>query len=255
MDTIICQGCKNLFNHNNKPILIACGHNLCEECLAKITYAERSFFCPFDRKFLKLDQCKINLRLLKIAQSLENKTPDELKAIRKPSRKKPIEKTPEKDVNATFLQIPKDNSYETEEIIPSTSVTPVNTNKNKKDFIKPQDKNLEILNDAEIRHHKKPYKPTRSTPNLIPNTAPAKPKAHKKRHKRLKGSKPGLAVADGFSLTKIAIVTVSVLGGIYLYNKLSLIKPNINETPSIAVQGALKQTTDILKSGIQYLAS
>ena len=68
METIFCQNCKCTFNDGRRPFLLPCGHNLCEACLGKSLYADKRFFCPFDKTFLKLENCKLNFRLLRIAK-------------------------------------------------------------------------------------------------------------------------------------------------------------------------------------------
>jgi hypothetical protein len=69
-----CQICFEEYdNSNKKPLVLECGHSICQKCLQQILSSNRQNLmkCPFDNKQLtrSLDQCPTNWSYIDIITS------------------------------------------------------------------------------------------------------------------------------------------------------------------------------------------
>ena len=210
LDNLMCQICMKIFHDKRKPILLPCGHSLCEKCLSKLLYSELNFFCPFDRKFSKLNQCKPNQRLLNLSLKAIKNNPDVINRIQNSVKMKKIEnksRTPN-PVKKHSLGLPIDNlfSYADSPTTANCSIltTPINRTPR--------------TNRQNMYH-------TKFTPSSIPchsleiNHAQQTLKSHKRNRRHRTKSKP--KIQSEFSLQNFVVLTASIIGGLYLYNKLS----------------------------------
>lgn len=208
MENTICKHCKRLFSEKYKPILFPCGHTLCEKCLSKIMYAESSFFCPFDRQFLKLKQCRLNIRLLNLAEKFNKEQKQDLNSTKNFERKdhKTLTTT---NINIDTLEINKDQEQSHNETLSTINTSGI--------FLTPK-------SEKQSRYLATP-KFDRTTMSINRGNINKKrqaegQKAYKNRHKSRKTDDKNTINAS-FSLTNAALLTASIIGGMFLYSKVA----------------------------------
>ena len=242
METIICSSCTNIYDEKRKPILLSCGHTICKKCLSKLMYAEKSFFCPFDRSFIRLAECKINLRVQRIAENSSKKFPEIISDLKSSSKKR---RSKSKSRLKGLTNLCNDFSKTQREIFDdSTEVLNTSTYSN---YLSPLPKNapsVSLKSPRNINNYKHAHIPPRFSPTQLDYHEDPRRKRH---HRRKKSHKHRSNVSE-YSYTQAALLTVSVIGGIYLFNKLSLGHTGGPNARSIFV--AIKEGAQAVSSGL-----
>ena len=226
MNHLFCKSCESQYTESQKPFLLPCGHNLCSTCISKRIYSNRCFFCPFDSTFLKVDNCKLNLTLLK--QSMKHLKNPEKTPKKKEKFSVPKIQTPAKSVH--FLEPPKGHLANHNETVES-----VNT-----EYLYPCASEKKILKKS-LEH----------SPNSVPcerSFASSRKVIRPQEKCRKKSRKPKGTESSSFTAENVAFVAASVFGGAFLLSKFSPSKPavasgfmnTVKETSSMAIKGFFK---------------
>lgn len=226
MNHLFCKSCESQYTESQKPFLLPCGHNLCSTCISKRIYSNRCFFCPFDSTFLKVDNCKLNLALLK--QSIKFLKNPEKTPKKKEKFSVPKIKTPTKSVH--FLEPPKDHLAKHNETVESINTEYLYPCATEKKILK---KNLEF---------------SPKTINCERSFVSSRTGNRTKEKGRKKSKKPKNDEISNFSAENVAFLAASVFGGAFLFSKFSPSKPavasgimnTVKETSSLAIKGFLK---------------
>ena len=238
MNRIICKGCQNQYSESQKPFFLPCGHNLCAKCISKRIYSERCFFCPFDKTFIKFENCKLDLILLK--QSTK-KPPNQIPPASPFNPEKystPIPKTPTKSVNFLeppknpFIKISKDETDLQNESIGSINTEHLYPSASEKKTLKPHllastPKQLEVR--AKARKSPRPQDPL-------------KKRKRSKSCKRMKDST--------VNYEQVALVTASVLGGVYFLSNLGA---SVTKASGSGLMSAVKSTSSFAVKNLMKL--
>ena len=230
MNRIICKGCQNQYSESQKPFFLPCGHNLCGKCISKRIYSEGCFFCPFDKTFIKFENCKLDLILLNQSIKRSSKLIPPLSHSQIKHNSIPMTKTPKKSVK--FSEIPedspakqhKDQTDQQNETVGSINTEHLYTSPSDKKILKPSSINQTPQN---FESRSKALKPSRPH-------CPRKKRKRSKSSKRVKESK--------INYEQVALVTASVLGGVYF---LSNIGATVTKSSSSGLISAVKSTSSL----------
>lgn len=240
MENTICKNCKRTYNDKRKPVLFPCGHNLCQKCLSKIMYAESSFFCPFDKQFLKLKQCRINVRLLNLAQKPSKEMPQ---AAGSGGNLKQKAQNPHE--GSSICTNPLDIEHDTESINEETlstvstaevSQTPMKSQKQSAYYSTPR------------------FQQTPTCAKRVPQTIrrPVDPQPRQKKPDKARGTDVKNTPDTSFSFKNAALLTASIIGGVFLYSKVA--KPSMKNAKSTgALLSTLKEVSGYSASSIVNL--
>jgi hypothetical protein len=235
METLYCKLCSHQFDFlKHKPILFPCSHSICEKCLSKSLYAERSFFCPFDKQFIKLSQCRTNTHLLALIQKSSKENMDltqssskliSSKEILKFSPIRPVhladmvndnehyrKKSKNLDTGCGVFYCATPAPKKSEDVLLSVG----KISQNKRDALNMSAMKTNAINISYMAH----------TVRVVKNGKEGKKRRRRKKSKMVK--------TERISLVKTAIIVASVVGGIYAFTKLK---------PKIELSNALNRIT------------
>lgn len=238
MNRIICKGCQNQYSESQKPFFLPCGHNLCAKCISKRIYSERCFFCPFDKTFIKFENCKLDLILLKQSTKKSSTQMPPQSPFQSEKYSTPIPKTPTKSVN--FLEPPKNpfiKNSKDETDLQNESIGSINTeylypSASEKKIAKP---NLMTSTPKPLETRSKVRKPPRAQESL-------KKRKRSKSCKRVKDST--------INYEQVALVTASVLGGVYFLSNLGA---SVTKSSSSGLMNAVKSTSSFAVKNLMKL--
>jgi hypothetical protein len=175
-------------------------------------YAESSFFCPFDRQFLKLKQCRINVRLLNLVQKNLKEDSRIVNSCKNFSRKGRKTFTAS-SINPRTLEFNKECTYVHNETLSTINTSGI--------FLTPiQPKPLNRLSPSQrLQNTSVHLRKVPQTSRKLAESFYYKPKKPHKSHKSRKTKKDSENAT--FSLKNAALLTASIIGGVFLYSKLA----------------------------------
>lgn len=231
METILCENCKELYSGKRKPILLVCGHTICEKCLTKIMYAEKSFFCPFDRIFIKLAQCKTNIRILRIAENSSKKFPDIVNDLKASAKKRKEEPT-----------ICRKDLHQKKTIPTSLDDITIQDLSTFSNYLSPPSKgtvkNMRLTPCKSVN-----YGQLKLTPRNSPDSHPRYlENRRRKKSKRCRSRRVKVKSAD-YSFTNAVVLAATVLGGVYLFTKFTSNSENPLKQQAKMAYGAIKESS------------
>ena len=242
METIICGICTDMYDEKRRPILLPCGDTICNKCVSKLMYAEKSFFCPFDRSFIKLNECKINFRVQRIAENSSKKFPEiasDLKSSAKKRRGKSRIRL--KDLTNLCDEFSKNQREILDDNIQTHNIP------NYSNYLSPQSKTtLTTVSKTPSKNNN--YKNGHISPTNSPTQLGHHENPRGKRKQRRKKNYKRKSKVFVYSYMEAALLTASVIGGLYLLNKLSLGRQGVPKASSIFV--AIKEGAEAVSTGL-----